>query len=63
MKFKQGCIIIYLILKSERSSKINKCRLDKMNVRFELLSKLKMEIKDQLSNKITNQALYRELMK
>ncbi|CAD8064734.1 unnamed protein product [Paramecium primaurelia] len=47
----------------QRSSKINQSRLSKMQARFELIQRLKEEIRQKMSKLIQDQSVYKELLK
>ncbi|CAD8148378.1 unnamed protein product [Paramecium octaurelia] len=47
----------------QRSSKINQSRLSKMQARFELIQRLKEEVRQKMAKLIQDQSVYKELLK
>ncbi|CAD8154652.1 unnamed protein product [Paramecium pentaurelia] len=47
----------------QRSSKINQSRLSKMQARFELIQRLKEEVRQKMTKLIQDQSVYKELLK
>ncbi|CAD8177670.1 unnamed protein product [Paramecium pentaurelia] len=47
----------------QRSSRINQSRLSKMQARFELIQRLKEEVRQKMAKLIQDQSVYRELLK